>query len=306
MDGRVRLGLVGLGNIAKKAYMPVLVKEKDWTLAGCYSRTKENREAFSKEYRVKAYDSLEELSKNIDAVIINASTDSHYGLAKFFLEKGIHVKIDKPLAPTVEECEKLVFASVNNQAKLMVTFNRRFAPLYEKLKKEVTSTSIIRIIKNRSNRIGPEDAKFTINDDYIHLVDTARWLFDGKLIMVDGDVVVNRENQLIYANHSYRSPDGVRIETLLHRDAGKTVEIIEILNEGKALWVIDLATLEIDEDNETRITSPSQWGTVEETKGFEGAINHFINCVFLDEEPRSSGMEALATQRVIDSIIRSI
>ncbi len=306
MDGRVKLGLVGLGNIAIKAYMPVLVKEKDWILSGCYSRTKEHREEFGKEYRVKAYDSVEELAKNVDAVIINASTESHFGLAKFFLDLGIHVMIDKPLAPTVDECEKLVFSSVNNQAKLMVTFNRRFAPLYELLKKEITSTSLIRIIKNRSGRVGPEDAKFTINDDYIHLVDTARWFFDGKLIMMDGDVEVNRENHLIYANHCFRSPDGVKIETLLHRDAGKTVEIIEIITEGKTIRVTDLATLEIEENNETRIISPSQWGTVETTKGFEGAIHHFIHCVFLDEEPRSSGMDALATQRVIDSIIRSI
>ena len=305
MEGKVRIGLVGLGSICRKAYMPVLTREKDWTLSGCYSRTEEKRKAFAEEFRVKEYDSLEELSKNVDAVIINASTSSHFELAKFFLDKGIHVLMDKPLASTVEECEKLVFSSVHNKAKLMVTFNRRFAPLYRMLKDNITSTSLIRIVKNRASRIGPENAEFTINDDYIHLVDTARWFFDGKLIMVDGSMAINGENHLIYANHYYSSPEGCRIETLLHRDSGKTVEIIEVINEGKTLRVTDLATLEIEENNEKRTITPSQWATVEKTKGFEDAISHFISAVILDHEPESSGMDALATQRVIESIIRS-
>ncbi|MGB4589174.1 MAG: Gfo/Idh/MocA family oxidoreductase [Clostridiaceae bacterium] len=305
MDEKIRLGLVGLGSICRKAYMPVLAREIDWVLSGCYARTPETRKAFSEEYRVKAYDTLEELSENIDAVVINSSTESHFELAKFFLDKGIHVLIDKPLASSTEECEKLVFSSVNNKAKLMVTFNRRFAPLYKMLKNNITSTSLIRIVKNRADRIGPETAEFTINDDYIHLVDTARWFFDGKLIMIDGDMAVNGENHLIYAHHYFRSPEGCKIETLLHRDSGKTKEMIEVINEGKTITVIDLATLVIESENETRTVSPSQWATVEKTKGFEDAIKHFVSAIILDKEPESSGMEALATQRVIDSIIQS-
>ena len=305
MEGKIRVGLVGLGSICKKAYMPVLIREKEWVLAGCYARTPETRKAFSEEYRVREYESLEELCENIDAVIINASTESHFELALFFLNKGIHVLIDKPLAATTEECEKLVFSSTYHKAKLMVTFNRRYAPLYRMLKNNITSTSLIRIIKNRSLKIGPEHAEFTVNDDYIHLVDTARWFFDGKLIMVDGDLAINSDNQLIYANHYFRSPEGCKIETLLHRNSGKTTEIIEVINEGKTLRVIDLATLILEENNESKVISPSQWATVEKTKGFEDAIRHFFNCIILDKEPDSSGMEALATQRVIDSIIQS-
>lgn len=305
MDGKVKIGLIGLGSIARKAYMPVLLRERDWVLSGCYSRTPEKRKAFAEEYRIKEYESLEALSEQVDAVIINSSTESHFELARFFLEKGIHVLIDKPLASSVDECEKLVFASVHNKAKLMVTFNRRFAPLYKMLKDNITSTSLIRIVKNRSSRIGPQSSEFTINDDYIHLVDTARWFFDGKLIMVDGTVAVNSDDHLIYANHYYSSPEGCKIETLLHRDAGKTVEIIEVITEGKTLRVTDLATLEIEENNEKTTISPSQWDTVEKTKGFEDAIVHFVSAIITDQEPESSGMDALATQRVIESIVRS-
>lgn len=303
MEGKLRLGLVGLGSICRKAYMPVVVRQKDWTLAGCYSRTPEKREAFSEEFHIPAFDSLEDLASAVDAVIINTSTASHFEVARFFLEKGIPVLIDKPLASTVEECEKLIFSSVHNKALLMVNFNRRYAPLYRMLKENITATSVIRLVKNRSGRKGPETAEFTLNDDYIHLVDTARWFFDGKLILVDGDVAVNSDNFLIYANHYYRSPEGCRIETLLHRDSGKTTEIIEIINEGKTLRVIDMATLEIEENNERRTFTPGSWSTVEKTRGFEDAILHFVKAVLDNTETESSGKEALATQRVMDTII---
>ena len=306
MDERIKLGLVGLGSICRKAYMPVLSKETKWTLVGGYARTKERRDDFEREYRVKAYESLTALSEDVDAVIINASTDSHFTLAKFFLEKGIHVMIDKPLAPTVEECERLVFYSVHHQAKLMVNFNRRFAPLYQAVKDEITPTSLIRIVKNRCGRIGPEDALFTLNDDYIHLVDTARWLVDGKLIMEDGNIEVNGDNQLIYAKHRFVSPEGLQVETLLHRDSGKTLELMELVKEGKTVRVIDLATMETDVMNETRIKSPSQWDTVEKVKGFSDAIDAFSDAILLNHEMPSSGMEALATQRVMDSLLRGI
>ncbi|HSP47473.1 MAG TPA: Gfo/Idh/MocA family oxidoreductase [Clostridiaceae bacterium] len=305
MDGIIKVGLVGLGSINRKAYMPVLVREKGWTLTGCYARTKEKRDAFSEEYRVPAFESMEALAEAVDAVIINTSTDSHFEVANFFLEKGVHVLIDKPLANTVEECEKLIFSSVHYGASLMVAFNRRFSPMYNLLKDNITSTSLIRIVKKRSKGVGPDSFEFSIKDDYIHIVDTARWFFDGKLILVDGDLAVNSKNQLIYAEHFFRSPEGCRIQTLQHRDSGSDSEVIEVINEGRTYRVVNMSRLETEEGGKLTIKEPSPWDTVEHIKGFEGVIHHFFESLRMEREPESSGKEALATQRLIDSIVKS-
>lgn len=305
MAEKTRLGLVGLGSISKKAYMPVLLKEKDWTLSGCYSRSEDKRKAFGEEYRMKVFDSLEEMAENVDAVVINTSTDSHFEIASFFLGRGRHVLMDKPLAETVDECEKLVLSSVQNSVNLMVTYNRRFAPMYRFLKDHITSTSLIRIVKNRSGGIGPKDFEFTLKDDYIHLVDTARWMFDGKLILVDGELAVNSENQLIYAEHFFRSPEGCRIQTIMHRDSGLDREILEVVTEGTTYRVIDMSVLETEKDGSLITEYPSPWGTPERMKGFEDAILHFFEVLRHEKEPISNGREALATQRMIDSIVKS-
>ena len=64
--------------------------------------------------------------------------------------------------------------------------------------------------------------------------------------------------------------------------------------------------METDVKNETRIKSPSQWDTVEKVKGFSDAIDAFSDAILLNKEMPSSGMEALATQRVMDSLLRGI
>lgn len=305
MNHKIKVGLVGIGSINEKAYMPVLVKEDNWEIIGAYSRTEKNRNEFENKYNIKAFDTLESLSDEIEAVIINTPTDSHFELAKFFLDKGVHVLVDKPLANTLKEAEELVFHSVHNKKALMVMFNRRYAPNYKILKDSLTSTSIIRIVKHRANRLGPQDAVFTLKDDYIHLIDTALWLFDGNLILSDGKVVVDNKNQLVIANHHFKTKSGAKIETLLHRNTGITKEYIEIINEGQIINVIDFGTIKEEKEEKEIITYPGQWDTVEKTKGFEDGINEFFKSIKNNNEDKHQGKEALKTQRLIDFIINN-
>ena len=304
MNQKIKVGLVGIGAINAKAYMPVLVKEDNWEIVGAYSRSEKNRYKFQNRYNIKAYDSLESLSKNIEAVIINTPTESHHELSKYFLNKGIHVLVDKPLANSLKEAEDLVFHSVHNKKNLMVMFNRRYAPNYKMLKDNLTSSSIIRIVKHRSNRIGPEDSTFTLKDDYIHLIDTALWFFDGNLIFSDGNIVLDNKNQLVLANHHFKTKIGAKIETILHRNTGITKEYIEIINEGQIITVTDFGRIVEEKDGKEIMTYPTQWDTVEKTKGFEDGIKEFFKSI-KNKELKHQGKEALKTQRLIDFIINN-
>ncbi len=60
----------------------------------------------------------------------------------------------------------------------MVGFNRRFAPLYRELKTQMGSAASLRMDKHRSDSVG-HDLRFTLLDDYLHVVDTALWLAGG-------------------------------------------------------------------------------------------------------------------------------
>lgn len=67
----------------------------------------------------------------------------------------------------------------------MVAFNRRFAPRYQQLRAEMADAASLRIEKHRNDSVGPQDLRFTLLDDYLHVVDTALWL-GGKPLPCSG------------------------------------------------------------------------------------------------------------------------
>lgn len=103
------------------------------------------------------------------------------------LNAGVHVCVDKPLADKLSEAESLVELAARRRLTLMVGFNRRFAPLYRELKAHLNDAASLRMDKHRSDSVGKE-LRFTLLDDYLHVVDTALWLAGDKT-RVDGGVL---------------------------------------------------------------------------------------------------------------------
>ena len=116
----LRYGMVGgdlnafIGDVHRKA---CAMNENAVLVAGCFSRHEENNRAVGEHYGLapeRVYADFEtmaareaEREDGIDWVSICTPNDSHYRIAKAFLEKGIHVYCEKPLTFTVEEAEEL-------------------------------------------------------------------------------------------------------------------------------------------------------------------------------------------------------
>lgn len=93
---------------------------------------------------------------------------------------NVHVYVNKPLAETLEQGEQLINLAEKQGKALMVGFNRRFAPLNRQLKTQMSRPASIRMDKHRADSVGPQDLRFTLLDDYLHVVDTALWLAGGQ------------------------------------------------------------------------------------------------------------------------------
>ena len=95
---KIRIGVVGLGGIAQKAWLPVLSAATDWTLQAAWSPGKEKALRVCESYRMPYADSLTALAAQCDAVFVHSSTASHYAVVSALLNAGVHVCVDKPLA----------------------------------------------------------------------------------------------------------------------------------------------------------------------------------------------------------------
>lgn len=300
----VRIGLVGLGNISQKVYLPFLSKQNDWSLVGAYSTTESKRKKICKSYRINEFHNLSDLLKNCDAIFVNSSTNSHFEIVSEALKKGKDVYVDKPLASSLDEAEQLAELSIKSNRKLMVGFNRRFAPMYIQAKKNInTTTSLIRIDKHKIDSIRSENFQITLLDDYIHLVDTARWLGqpNGE---VNGSIKVTDNKQLIFAEHNYKSRNDIDIFFDMHRKCGTNLERLEIITEDSMVRVENMNTMEIERNGKLEISVSPPWETIIKVKGFEDTILHFINSIIGNTNPIVDGVEGLKTQRMLNDIIK--
>lgn len=104
----LRIGVVGLGGIAQKAWLPVLGAASDWTLQGAWSPTREKAERICKTWRIPYAGSLQDLARECDAVFVHTSTATHYQVVSELLNAGVHVCVDKPTAENVQDAERLI------------------------------------------------------------------------------------------------------------------------------------------------------------------------------------------------------
>ncbi|PAV31133.1 virulence factor MviM [Virgibacillus profundi] len=301
---KLRVGMVGLGGIAQKAYLPTLTKEMDWEFVGAFSPSPDRRKRICKLYRIEEFSSLSHLAENCDAIFVHSTTASHFEVVSELLMKGIDVYVDKPLASTISEAERLVELSEKHKRKLMVGFNRRFAPMYMEAKKMAGQFDWVRFEKHRMNGIGPNSYEFTMLDDYIHVVDTVRWLADDNLKMMYENMHLNNENQLIHAQHTFESSQKAAFTTAMHRNAGADLEHLRLFADGVVISVENMYTMKIEQNGTITTKTPPSWETVGKQRGFENAIKHFIACIQNDEQPIVDGLEGLKTQIAVEALLK--
>jgi predicted dehydrogenase/threonine dehydrogenase-like Zn-dependent dehydrogenase len=136
--GIVGLGVIGSGNYASTMLLPHLASNPDvnlsvvataTALSGATAHQKFGFDRITSDYLTLIDDD------DVDAVVIATRHDLHAEMVSRFIEAGKAVFVEKPLAVTMDELDRVVesMRSSGND-RLMVGFNRRFAPLLRKLR----------------------------------------------------------------------------------------------------------------------------------------------------------------------------
>lgn len=298
----LRVGVVGLGDIAQKAYLPVLADASDWTLAGGFSPNAPKAAAICARYRMAHFGRLDELAQQCDAVFVHSSTASHFHVVSDLLNRGVHVYVDKPLAETLEQAEHLVEIARENGVALMVGFNRRFAPRYRQLRDTLHQPASLRMEKHRTDSVGPHDLRFTLLDDYLHVIDTALWLGGFDATLEGGDLRLTPEGQMLYAEHHFRCGETL-VTTSMHRRAGSQRERVEAICDGALYQVSEMRHWTQERAGQISEQPAPGWQGVLVQRGFDGAVRHFIQCVSNQTAPETSGEQALFAQRIIEQLL---
>lgn len=265
---KTRIALIGLGDIAKKAYLPIVANHSKITPILC-TRNSKTLEELANQYRInETYTNLDELIKNKpDAAMVHSATQSHFNIVSKLIEAGIPVFVDKPLCYTLHEVETLLNAATQKKTSIYLGFNRRFAPLIQSLKVQQNPNQIIW----KKNRVHlPGDVRVFVFDDFIHVVDSLRFLGTGNIENLQ--VFPKLKNNLLESLQVQWEQNGTLLTGIMNRVSGITEERVEYYNHGNK-WQIDELTSGIHYQNEQQ--KPIGFGNWDSTLYKRGFVDLF-------------------------------
>ncbi|MBD0707560.1 MULTISPECIES: Gfo/Idh/MocA family protein [unclassified Streptomyces] len=294
----MKVGCIGLGDIAQKAYLPVIGALPGVELH-LQTRTAATLERVADtlhlpaERRHRDLDSL--LSAGLDAAFVHASTAAHAEIAERLLDAGVPTYVDKPLAYEYADAERIVELAEKRGVSLAVGFNRRLAPGYAQCAEHPRELILL-----QKNRVGlPEDPRTFVFDDFIHVADTLRFLVPGEIDHVD--VRARVKEGLMHHVVLQLSGDGFTAIGMMNRMNGSTEEILEVSGQDAKRQVLNLSDV-IDHKGQPTLRRRGDWVPVARQRGIEQAVLAFLDAV--RENRLLSARDALATHELCERVVR--
>ncbi|NGO46151.1 Gfo/Idh/MocA family protein [Streptomyces ureilyticus] len=122
----MRIGLLGTGPWAEMAHAPALSEHRELDFVGVWGRRKEAAEALAERHGSRAYEDVDTLLAEVDAVAIALPPSVQAPLAARAARANCHLLLDKPLAASVEEGRAVVEAATEADVASVVFFTARF------------------------------------------------------------------------------------------------------------------------------------------------------------------------------------
>lgn len=296
----MKVGVIGLGDIAQKAYLPVLAARAGLELH-LHTRTRATLDRVADAHRVPTgqrhadLDSL--LAARPDAAFVHAPTTEHPGIVTRLLEAGVPTYVDKPLAYEYAEAERLVRLADERHVTLAVGFNRRHAPGYAQCLEHPRD-----LILMQKNRVGlAADPRVVVYDDFVHVVDTLRFLLPGPAEHID--VRSRIRDGLLHHVVLQMSGDGFTAIGTMNRMSGSAEEILEVAGEDTKRQVLNLAEI-VDHKGQPTVRRRGDWVPVARQRGIEQITLAFLDAVRAGRH--LSAEDALRTHELCERIVTTV
>ena len=273
----MKVGIIGIGNISQKAYLPFYAQiQNKFDFVIC-SRTLDKAQEIATQFgfseKVVGVDAL--IAAGVEAAFVHVATIAHFQTAKKLLMAGVHVCMDKPISTSLEETRKLFKIAENANVIFMSGFNRRFAPMTDKLK-ALPHKNMMYISKNRV--FSPSEPQRLIYDEFIHPLDTAVYLLDDEILDFDSSIVLNEDGQLIRAVALIETASTTAV-VCTNRQSGANSEIFEVQTPNGTCKLENLTELTTLTKDGKFVETFSDWTPTLEKRGFIPMIQAFLGKV---------------------------
>ena len=306
----LRVGLVGVGRMGSVLARHLVSGVPEASLIAIADLDRERAEALAEQYGAEAaYPDPEQLfaRPDLEAVLIVTPTDTHPELVQAAARAGKHVLVEKPLALTLEGCDRAIAAAAAAGVKLQVGFMRRFDRAYREAKSKIEQGEIGRPTLFKSINRDPvrtslefarrDSSGGLIMDLGIHDFDLARWMMGREVVRVSSEGArlaypeLSEAGDIDNAVINLRFQDGAVGNVDLSRNA-----VYGFDSRTEVLGTKGAVVVGRQRESDLMLFAPQGSAPPTSAGRFDSAyveeIRHFVDCVAHDRSPEMTGEEA--------------
>lgn len=335
---KLRYSLIGCGRIAINHIQAYLDNNKDLELVALCdidtSKAEELIEKFNLEKKIAIYRDYKVMigKENLDLVVIAVNSGKHAELSIECLRKKINVIVEKPMALSIKDADKMIEIAKKNKVKLCVSHQNRFNKSIQKLRNALETKKFGKLfygtahVRWNRNKDYYDQAKWrgtwekdggALMNQCIHNIDLLRWMMGGEI----EEVFAYTDN----LNHGYIEGEDLGLAVIKFKNGSYGLvegtvntypqnleETLYIFGEsgtvkigGKSVNKIDVWKFNNENEeevlNEYKENPPNVYGF-----GHSALYKDMIESIRNDREPYVSGIEGKNGLELVLAIYKSV
>ena len=290
MKNKIKTGVVGVGHLGQH-HTKHYTKIKSAELVGVYDINKAQAKKIAKQFKTKAFSTLDEMLNLVDGVSIVTPTKEHAKIAKKCISQGKHVFIEKPITKTTKEADKIIALAKKTKVILQVGHIERFNPALTPLKDLIIKPKYIEVQRLAPYMIRGTDIPVVL-DLMIHDIDLVLSFISSPVKKIDASGLSIMTNSVDIANARIHFENGSVANITSSRVAKDKVRKIKIFQRNLYItidFLIGLTEIYRVMDKEKRGTSAIITAPIES----KGRPRHIVY-----EKPKIKKQDALQMELI--------
>lgn len=312
---KVKIGIIGLGYIGN-VHARIFARDERAEIAALYDIIPERAERTAKSVGGRVCASREELLENCDAVLVCTPNKTHTEIASHALSAGKHVFCEKPFSIGLPDAQKLLDAANGSDKVFQVGHNRRYAPVYVKLKELLRADAAhsAHIKMNRGelkNPVWTGDVNVTggfLYETTIHLFDMMRFQF-GEIAELVAYGSQHEYPELDEFSIIFKFKNGFHCTFASSSDASWhfPFERIEVFAHHRTILTQEMEHL-IDSRGMDANFETLSWAMTEKEErwGYVQEDTAFIDAILNAAEPPVTALDGFKSVQLVESVYEAI
>jgi myo-inositol 2-dehydrogenase/D-chiro-inositol 1-dehydrogenase len=313
---KIKVGIIGAGYIGG-VHGVLLSRDDRVQVTSVHDVLPDRAASLASSTGATVASSVEELIGGVDAVFVTTPNTQHTDLAVAAVSAGKHVFCEKPMATSIADAQRVLDAASKQKTVFQVGHNRRFAPVYAKLKILLGSSDgphSAHVKMNRGELIKPEwvgDPSITggfLFETTIHMFDMMRFLF-GEISSLDAVGTTHEYPEVDDFSVLLRFESGVHATMASSADASWLFpfERVEVFCHHRTLTTREMESLTVSDGLEGKHYSESmQQLSKEEKWGYGQEDRAFVDSIAEGTPVAVTAIDGFKSVQLVDACYRAV